>query len=108
MVNNDSNSNFWYINFNIRGYKKIDDIIDIINLIDEKMVGEDIIYGTDIIIKIDRSNNTQYDYICITNIECGDEIMKDFLRFKFKQVQNLIKFYNSQFGFDWEINFELE
>jgi hypothetical protein len=108
MVNKElQNGNFWYINFNIKKYIKIDDIIDIINLIDDKMIGNDKIYGTNIIVKIIKSTNTEYDYICKTNLECGDEIVEDFLSFKFKQVQNLIKFNNSQFGFDWEINFEL-
>lgn len=102
-----SNVKFWYIKFNIKKYIKIDDIIDIINLIDDKIIGEDIIYETNIIIKIIKSNNSQNDYICKTNIECTDKIVKDYLYLKFKQVQNLIKFYNSQFGFDWEINFEL-
>lgn len=101
------NRNFWYINFNIKKYIKIDDIIDIINLIDEKMIGEEIIYNTSIIVKIIKSTNTEYDYICKTNIKCKNDIVEDFLKFKFKQVQNLIKFYNSEFGFDWEINFEL-
>jgi len=98
---------FWYINFNIKKYIKIDDILNIINLIDDKMIGEDKIYGTNVVVKIDRTINTQYDYICKTNVECEDKVVEDFLKYKFKQVQNLIKFYYSQFGFDWEINFEL-
>lgn len=111
MIEKESNDGeFWFINFNIKKYIKIDDIIDIINLIDDKMIGEENIYQTNIIVKINRTNNnnTQYDYICETNIKCGYEIIKDFLKFKFKQVQNLIKFNDcNRFGFDWEINFEL-
>lgn len=107
MIDKEMNNNFWFINFNIKKYIKIVDILDIINFIDDKMICEDKIYGTDIIVKINRANNTQYVYMCKTNIKCNDRIIKDFLSFKFKQIQNLIKFYNSQFGFDWEINFEL-
>lgn len=98
---------FWFIKFNIKKYLKLEHIIDIINQIDNKIIGEEKIYKTNIIVKIIKSNNTQNDYICKTNILCENIIIKDYLTFKFKQIQNLIKFYNSQFGFDWEINFEL-
>lgn len=95
-----------YINFNIIKYKKIDDIIDIINLIDNKMIGEENINQTNVYVKIKRSKNTQYDYICKTNTNCENEIIKDFLQFKFSQVQNFIKTNNCEFGSDWEIIYE--
>ena len=97
----------WYINFNIKKYNKIDDIINIISLIDKKIIGQDNINGNEIIVKINRQNNTQYDYICKTNIVCSSDIINEFLTLKFIDVQNFVKFNNSQFGLDWEINFEL-
>jgi hypothetical protein len=32
----------------------------------------------------------------------------NFLDYKFKQVENIIKFYNDEYGFDWYVDYELE
>lgn len=98
----------WYINFKIKKYVQIDDVSNIINLIDDKIMGEDQIFGTHIIINICQSPNTQYDYICTTNIYCSKNDVTNFLDYKFKQVENIIKFYNDEYGFDWHVDYELE
>jgi len=99
---------FWYINFSIKKYISIDDILPIINLLDKKMCGEEKIYGTNVSIEITRSNNLHYDYVCKTNISCDKNFITEYLNYKFTQAQNLIKFYNDEYGFDWYVKFELE
>ena len=99
---------FWYINFSIKNYISIDDILEIINLLDKKMCGGEKIYGTNIIVEITRSTNLHYDYVCKTNISCDEKIIMEYLNYKFTQSANQIKFYNDEYGFDWYVEFELE
>lgn len=104
----DEKYNCWYINFIIKNYNSIDDITHIINLLDEKICGEQKIYKTNINVIISRSKNLDYDYICETNIPCDEKIIIEYLDFKFKQMVNLIKFYNHNYGFDWYVSYTLE
>lgn len=99
--------NIWLINFNIKKFNKIDDVLSIINLVDEKMCTEEKIYGTNIVIKIKKSDDIQIDYICETNIDCFENIIIKFLDYKFTQMQNLIKYYNDNYGLDWYIDYVL-
>lgn len=106
--NNGDNSNLsWYVNFNIKKYMQIDDVLDIINLIDDKIMGDCKIYGTPITINICKSPNTHYDYICITDKYCLKNTVSKFLDYKFKQIENIIKFYHDKYGFDWYIDYKL-
>lgn len=101
------NRRFWHVGFNIIEYIKIDDIISIITLIDNEIIGKCEIYETNIFIEIYKSNKPQYDYICKTNINCESNFIENYLSFKFIQVQNLIKNNNREFGSNWKINFKL-
>lgn len=100
--------NFWYINFSIKKYISIDDILHIINLLDKKMCKEEQIYGTNIIIEITKSTNLHYDYICKTNISCDEKIIIEYLNYEFRQSENQIKFYNDEYGFNWYVEFKLK
>jgi len=96
-----------YINFNIKKYIKIDDVVNLIELIDNKMYFKKKIYGTNIIIKISRFKNLQYDYICKTNIMCDIKIISQYIKFKFEQIEKFIKFTNNKFGYNWYIDYKL-
>ena len=102
-----------YINFNIKKYAKIDDIIKIIDLIDNNMNINEKIYGLSVMgyqmschIQIYRSENTQYDYVCVIDNFCEVMII-EYIDSKFKQIQNLIKFTYDKYGSDWYIDYKL-
>jgi hypothetical protein len=98
----------YYINFNIKKFNIIDNTINIIRLIDEKIIElKHQIYKTNIIIKIYKISDNDFDYECITNILCSKNIIEEYLNFIFTQIQNLIKFNYIEFGFDWYIDYKL-
>jgi hypothetical protein len=100
-------NNIWYVNFNIKKYIKIDDVLDIIKLIDYDICSEEKLYETDIVIKINRTNYKSYDYKCETNILCDRKLIEIYLNFKFKQIENKIKFSFDEFGDEWNIDFKV-
>ena len=104
----DEKYNYWYINFIIKNYNSIDDITHIINLLNKKMCGEQNIYETNINVIISSPYNTQSDNICRTNIHCDEKLITEYLDYKFKQMSNLIKFYNHIYGLDWYVSYTLE
>lgn len=104
----DKKNNFWYINFNIKNYTSVDDIIPIIDLIDKNICKHEQIYGTNIIVKISRSTDTHFDYICTTNIKCTEKKLIEYLDYKFIQIQNQIKTYQHKYGTDWYIKYTLK
>lgn len=95
----------WYINFTIKKYDKIDDTLKIIGLIDKNICTEEKIYGTYIIIKIERSYKTYHDYKSETNILCDSKFIEDYLCYKFKLIVNMIKYNFVEFGDNWYIEF---
>jgi len=97
----------WYINFSICNYLKIDDILDLIRLIDDSICIQEKIYGTNINIRITRSIGTPYDYNCETNILCENKIINDYFNFKFKQIENKIKFSYDEYGDKWYISYSI-
>ncbi len=103
----DSSKKHWFINFNIKKYIKIDDIIDMIKLIDKEICIQENLLNENITIKINRSTDTLYDYKCETNIPCDMELIKTHLNFKFKQIINKIKFSYDEFGDEWYIDFNI-
>lgn len=100
-------NNCWYVNFNIRNYKKFDDIVKIINLVDKKMIGKEKISNSNTIINIYKIASTKYDYKCITNILYSNNDILHYLSCKFIQIENIIKSYNVEFGNNWYIDFKL-
>ncbi len=103
----DLNNKHWFINFNIKKYIKIDDIIDIIKIIDDEICVQENLLNENIIIKINRTNDTSYDYKCETNIPCDIKFIETYFNFKFKQIENKIKFSYDEFGDKWYIDFNL-
>ena len=115
----DSNSNderqILYINFNIKKYRQIDDIMDLVMLIDEKICIKEKICtreknsntNKDIMIKISRTKNTQYDYLCDTSILYKTNALMEYFDKKFKQIENSIKLTNQEFGYNWYIDYEI-
>jgi len=101
-------NNFWFVNYCIKKYIYIDDVLYLINCIDKKMCFEDKIFNTNINIKISRTNNTQVDYVCELNNYCSKEEIIKYLDYKFKQTENFIKFYNHDYGLNWYIEFTIE
>ncbi len=97
----------WYIDFNIKKYNKIDDILDIIRLIDENICFEEKIFNQNVLIKINRSKNTLHDYKCETNIPYDKKNIETYLNYKFKQIENKIKFSFDEFGDKWYIDYKL-
>ena len=98
-----------YINISIKNYNSFENNIELIKLIDVEIIDKnEIIYETNYNIDWKQVfNNNQYDYKC--NIKYTDTIdliiIDNFIKNKFKFIQNFIKFYYEKFGTDWTINY---
>lgn len=109
----EEHNNEWYINLNIKKYKNIDDVLDIIKLVDKYMIGiENIsslenVFGGIEFIKIYKSDNPQFDYICKTIKNYSKTIILQYIYDRFEQIEEKIKFFNESFGHDWYIDFKI-
>jgi hypothetical protein len=111
----------FYISIRIIKYKSFEKIIELLNLIDEKVIWEKTIdekvigennkniFNTNYSIEWTRTIGTEYDYRCILitsdPIEFDMEKMNNYIKAKFNLIQNDIKFNYDYFGSDWTINF---
>jgi hypothetical protein len=100
----------FYVIISIQKYNSFENIIKLINLIDENVIKSENIFGTNYIIKWFRSLDTQYDYKCkikLPNeqINLSNEQINNYIKIKFKLIENYIKFNYDNFGTDWSINF---
>ncbi len=101
-----------FIIISIKNYRHIDDNIKLINLIDNQIINtNENIFGTDIQIFWDRSQNNQYDYKCEIlgfNIKSNSDLINEHIKNKFYFVQNFIKFNYDIFGTNWSIEYVIE
>lgn len=100
-----------YIIISIKEYNSFENVINLISLIDEKVIGKEYIYNTNYLIEWKRTNNSQYDYSCKIflnelNKEI-DDLIKKYIHDKFYLVQNYIKFNYDKFGTNWTIDFDI-
>lgn len=104
----DEKYDYWYINIKIQQYTTIDDVVQIINLLDNAICGEEKIYQSNTIIKISKSTNYEYDYICTTDELCNKETIIKYLNSKFEYIQKFIKSSYEKYGFDWFVSWTIE
>ena len=118
------NEKHFFVNISIQKFNSFENIIKLINLIDENIIGNENIFESNYIIEWSRAFKTQYDYKCkiyLPNekiylpdkkinlsdeqINLTDEKINNYIEVKFRLIQNYIKFNYDKFGTDWIINF---
>lgn len=97
----------WFISFGIKKFIKFDDVMDIIEQLDEKICGNDKIYLTNFVVYISKSRSPCHDYICKVSKNCDKNKIINYLTYRFIQAQNQIKFYNTEYGFDWYVDWRI-
>jgi hypothetical protein len=107
----------FYVNISIKKYNSFENIIKLINLIDENVIGIENVFETSYIAEWSRAFDTQYDYKCTINLHdeqiilydeqiiLHDEKINNYIKVKFKLIENYIKFNNDKFGTEWSISF---
>jgi len=95
--------------FSIIRYKSFDDNIEIIKLLDLYFLDTyEQVYGTDIYAGWKKSDGMNYDYVCtIYNPNVNFEKIKNYIKHKFAQAQNYIKFNYDTFGTEWYIDYKI-
>ena len=98
------------VNISIQKYNSFENLINLIILIDENVTGMENIFETNYIIEWSRAIDSQYDYNCMIilsdeKINFPDEKINNYIKIKFRLIENYIKFNYDKFGTDWSINF---